>query len=87
MNIRVNPVVGRRAGVVLLILGIVGMLARSYIPTFEAISHGNAVDFSFGLFLGIGVVLCFVRDWHGREDESPSIRPSQDVRSSFDRPS
>ncbi|MFP5236474.1 MAG: hypothetical protein ACLGSD_11280 [Acidobacteriota bacterium] len=74
MNIRVNPVIARRVGVALLIVGILGMLARNYLAAFKALSHGNVVDFSFGLFLGLGIALSLVRDWHGREGECLSIR-------------
>lgn len=76
MSFCLDPVVTRRVGMVLLIVGILGMLARSYIASFKAIPQGNLVDFSFGLFLGLGLALCLIRDWQGREDESPSIRPS-----------
>lgn len=76
MIIFLNPVISRRVGVVLLVVGILGTLGRMFIPGFKDIAHGNAVDFSLGLLLGLGIALCFVRDWHDHEDESPSIRPS-----------
>jgi len=76
MILCLNPVISRRAGVALLVVGILGMLARVYIAGFKDIAHGNVVDFSFGLFLGLGIALCFVRDWNDREEEIPSIKPS-----------
>jgi hypothetical protein len=79
MTLHLNPIVTRRVGVTLLTIGVLGTLARVYISGVRAMPYGTVIDFLLGLFIGLGIALSLVTDWHGTEDESISIRPSADI--------